>query len=595
MGQRYDSDLSDDDSPSDEPPVDKTDGIDPELQHRINEYLDNSTDHPTDPDTEPDPDPEPDTPTDPSPPSDPPSFADYTPPDTPTEATSLDGPDCYTSDTFDAAHDARTNRPPDPTPDRSDQPRHQPDRLGVSDRQTERVYEPTPTDDTTDTQPPADVDAAELSNAERMRREERETDNPTADHELAADAGYSSDTAPSPHHDAPDSQHDIGLHDRTVGQLIDDDITTRLDEPDHVTSDRDRMDVAGPPEPRPAGSTLAQQERIEARETSAAEHRQVISEELDRYGPEKAAARREHLAKLHRQTHEPTRASNAQASREFYTTLDPLLSESLRTEYPDGGDRYDEVVDYVADRTDASRSEADAAVSKVLAFNSEFDTVTPEALDHDATESIGIAATVDASSIDGMTTDLQAARNAAIAILDPQHDDGQTKPETMLWNAKQNRDGETGAKVTGRVKHVETDVTGDGLEKIMYVEPEHAPVEMPDVKVSVYSSHEVVEDASPGAHQTDDVRRSFDPDPGAVVEVAGSVHRYEGFDEDHVDADAQPAMNLTKGTDYDIIEPADTETGSGDTGGQTPQNRDAITWRPSWMGGSTSSSDEDLL
>lgn len=80
-------------------------------------------------------------------------------------------------------------------------------------------------------------------------------ENPTGDEVFSADASY--ENRP----EAPAQDNDIHIADRTIGDILDDNITCQLNEPDHVNSDRDRMDIAGEPVARPAGSTLAQQEK----------------------------------------------------------------------------------------------------------------------------------------------------------------------------------------------------------------------------------------------------------------------------------------------------------------------------------------------
>ena len=102
---------------------------------------------------------------------------------------------------------------------------------------------------------------------------------------------------------------------------------------------------------------------------------------------------------------------------------------------------------------------------------------------------------------------------------------------------------------------------------------------MPDVKLGVYRSHNVKEDATPGPHQPQDVKNEFEPVEGAVIEVAGTIHRYEDYDDDRIDADAQPVLNLTKGSWYEIIDPGEPPTvETGSSPGQTAQNLTALGW-----------------
>jgi hypothetical protein len=339
------------------------------------------------------------------------------------------------------------------------------------------------------------------------------------------------------------------------------------------------MDVAGDTVPRPVGATLAQQERTEARKTAIHERRDEVSRELDQWGPMKAAKRREHRSQLHRDTLDvgATSWDPGATLREFIASPDPMLTESLRGGYPDDGDTFDDTVDYVATRTDVSHEMARVAVTKSLVYHPAHETVTAEWTGYASSDSRGAVATVD-GTITEMTDDLREARNAAIARLDP-YDAGGLKPEAALWRTQQDPVGETTGTVIGRIKAVEHDPRGDGLEKVAYIEPETAPRSMPDVKLGVYRSHNVKEDATPGPHQTHDVKEAFEPVEGAVIEVAGTIHRYEDYEDERINAEAQPVLNLTKGSWYEILDQGEARPeGTDSSPGQTAQNLTALGW-----------------
>lgn len=573
MGQRYQSEYSSDDSEIvDDQQVEKTAGIDSSVQTAIEDFVDEATEDAPEPDQGPESSSSQTSASDFTTPDDvdgPTTFDNYSIPlSRAPSSDSLSGPDCYTNDTFKDAQSARNTMPP-PSPSSGSQSNTTgPDRSGVSDRKNERVLVPGGEDsestiDSAGGQPNSalEVGMDGLSNEERMRRQEAELENPTGDKLLSADASYEDRT------EAPSQDTDIHIAERTIGDILDDDVTRRLNEPNHVNSARDRMDIAGETVPRPPGSTLVQQEKIEGRKTQAQHRQKRILDEIDRWGPDKAAKRREVRSQKHRDTMEPTDRGplRPQQRREFLMTPSPLITESLRDAYPDGGDSFDETVEYVTDRTDCTSEEARATVSKTLVFSGEFKSVSAAFIDYQTDTNPGIVADVDTTSIDQMTNDLREARNAAIATLDRNNNMGGIKPEAALWEAKIGRYGETTGTVVGRVKHVESDPWGDGLEKVLYIEPDTAPQSMPDIKVGVYESHNVKEDDSPGPHITDDIKRPFDPVEGDRVEIDGRIQRYEGFDDDRFDVDAQPAVNLTKGCYYRTLQPSDQRSSSSST------------------------------